>query len=103
MIYTYLCHRCESTHESERSMDDRYLVECPKCGAPAHQQEIQLHPVRGTMIHQPQIISEAQVAADRGADWRETPGSRRMAADEPEKLYSCPGDVTRRKGKKVQR
>lgn len=102
MIYTYLCGACGEGYEAERSVDERHDIECPHCGDDTRQQ-IQLHPVRGTMVKAPQLITEAQVNAEHGADWRETPGSRRMKADEPERLYSVAGDTTRRKTKKARR
>jgi hypothetical protein len=82
-------------------MADRYKVECPHCGAPSHQQEIQLQLPNITKMAVGQVLTnEKQIASEMGPDWRETPGSRRMANDEPERLYSLPGDVTRRHSKK---
>lgn len=101
MIYTYVCTTCENVYEKQRSVEKRYDVECPWCDA-SEGQEIILHPVRGTMVRHPQLVSEAQVVSERGADWRETPGSRRMAAGEPERLYSVAGATTR-KGRKAKR
>ena len=98
--YVYECADCGLHHEAERSIADRHDVSCPCCGAPWDRQQIQIQTVRGMMAVTPEITTEAAIVAEKGKDWRETPGSRRMADDQPERLYSAPGDVTRRHTKK---
>lgn len=98
-IYCYHCTKCAGRYESMRAIADREKAECAHCGAPSRYQEIELQPVRGTMAQGPELVSEAQLPSD----WRETPGSRRMANDEPERLYSLSGDVTRRHTKRPRK
>jgi hypothetical protein len=82
-------------------MDDRYTAECPDCLATGEEKlTIIIQPVRGKMIKPTRLITEAQTEAEYGKDWRETDGSRRMLADEPERLYSgTHSGPARRKGK----
>jgi putative FmdB family regulatory protein len=98
-IYVYQCRICGQEYTAERSIEHRNDIFCPQCGAGASDQEIQLQPTMCRMIEQPTLTTERQTIAEQGPDWRETPGSRRMANDEPKNLYSLPGDVTRRHSK----
>lgn len=87
-IYSYVCPTCGCPWEAPHPVDDRHTEVCPR-GCPTVP-EIQLFPVPGHMVFQAGLITETQCEAKYGKDWRETPGSRRMRADEPERLYGMP-------------
>ena len=118
MIFCYKC-ICGATFQAELSAEDRYKVHCPCCGgsgeAPSEFRiaetvrtygedggmlTIILQPVRWGMKHYDRIITEAQLVSEKGPNWRETPGSRRMLVDEPERTYYGTHDGPgRRRGK----
>jgi putative FmdB family regulatory protein len=86
-IYTYLCRDCGDVASEMHTIDTRNEPEpCEECGS--IQRTIQLQPVSWSMGKQARMISDAECESKYGKDWRETPGSRRMAAGEPEKIYS---------------
>jgi hypothetical protein len=118
MIYTYEC-TCDTTFQAELPYVDRYKVRCPRCegtgerhwkgyiggalrelGEPGGTLTIILQPVHWSMAHVSGIITEGECEAKYGKDWRETSGSRRKFADEPERIYSgTHSGPARRKGK----
>lgn len=88
-IYRYECGGCNAKYQGERSISEMDDVECPKCGS--KEQERIIFPVasiRGKVAER--LISVAEAEAKYGKDWRETPVSRRITADEPEKIYLLP-------------
>jgi putative FmdB family regulatory protein len=82
-VYVYRC-ECGARFEQMASIANRNKVHC-ECGKLA---TIELQPVQGTFRKQARLITEAQTEAEYGPRWRETKASRRMAAGEPERLYS---------------
>jgi putative FmdB family regulatory protein len=88
MLYEYECRRCEKTHEATRPVEKRATVSCPHCGAAPVMQTILISgQIAKKFTKTPSLKTEAEIVSEKGADWRETPGSRRMARGEPEKLY----------------
>ena len=87
--YHYECKKCGEDHESVQLVEDRNTVTCPHCGAEPKDQVILIGGVHlPTEIKKlPTLTTEADIIAERGPDWRETAGSRRMAEGIPERTY----------------
>jgi hypothetical protein len=103
VIYVYSCN-CGAEFQAEAAVDDRYRSRCPECDGTAEQPDgdlvILIQPVDFKMKHVDRLITEEQLISEKGPDWRETPGSRRMFEDMPERTYHGTHDGPgRRRGK----